>query len=160
MDRKREVVNVMDQNNLPILYRQRHDPFEYFDAQNIKLDHEIKQRKVAAAERERNRNQFVVRDGCVSVPVEPPRQSAMEIQQRWVEQKLDELRDQVREAINRADVELGEVLIAMIAEGVNEQNERLRSQLEQLKAELHKDRMIAKGELTVLPPFIKSNYVA
>jgi hypothetical protein len=148
------MVSVMDQKML-----------DEMDAANRKTDYMLYKLKQQREERERQaeRDKIVVTE--YSVPVPKHRQS--EIWQSWVEQKLDAFADEVATAINRGDVELGEELIDIITEGMNKENralrleiDQLRSQLEQLKAEITKDRMIAKGELTVLPPFIKGKDVA
>jgi hypothetical protein len=127
------------------------------DRTNRQFEIDAYRRKVAAAERERKaeRDRVVVTEYTTPIP----RHHQSEVFNSYIDQRIAT----AFEKLCRRDLEVAEEILEIVADGVRQERklmraeiDALRSQLDQLKAEVHKDRVIARGELTVLPPFIKN----
>jgi hypothetical protein len=124
-----------------------------YEAQNKATD--LFLYKIRAAREERERREPVIRE--ISVPVT---QRASDVLCNWAQQRIDEATSQLCER----DMELAEEVLDIVAESMRRETKTLhleinalKAEIGQLKAEQQRDRMIARGELTVLPPFLRKS---
>jgi hypothetical protein len=133
-----------------------HDPFEYMDALNRQTDAFLYRKREAREQRERD--QLIVHEHCISAPV--PMQRVSDIFTGWANSQLADAIDQ----LTKRDVQVARETLHIVADitrkeivKLYDEIDELRSEVRQLRGEQHRADMERSGQLTVLPSFIKKS---